>query len=203
MHRAGAASDHPTAPSFGLRAVPDPTDATDSPPPIVRRIRPDEGDLLRRVRLDAIADAPGAFTTRLDTATARPAEAWDRVAATHASADDQATWFAEATEIDDGAVGAVTAGMVSAFRTDDGAVTMTSLWSAPGFRRSGVADALVAAVRTWAHEAGAVELRQWLVERNAHARAFHDSLGFVPTGVERPYEPAPDLREVELRLPLT
>ena len=50
---------------------------------------------------------------------------------------------------------------------------------------------------------GAVEVRQWLVERNAHARAFHESLGFVPTGAERPYEPSPDIREVELRLPLS
>ena len=93
--------------------------------------------------------------------------------------------------------------MVSAFRTDDGAVTMTSLWSAPGYRRIGVADHLVGAVRDWARSTGAVEVRQWLVERNEHARTFHEGLGFVPTGVERPYEPQPSLREVELRLPLS
>ncbi len=57
-------------------------------------------------------------------------------------------------------------------------------------------------MRDWARSGGAHELRQWLVERNAHARAFHDALGFVPTGSERPYEPQPRLREVELRLPL-
>lgn len=160
----------------------------------IRRIGPDDGPHLRRVRLAAIADSPGGFTTRLRDAEARPSEAWARVAAVHAAADDQSTWFAE--------VGADTAGMVSAFRTDDGAVTMTSLWSAPGFRRIGVADALVATVQAWARSHGAVELRQWLVERNAHARAFHDALGFVPTGAERPFEPQPSLREVELRLPL-
>lgn len=160
----------------------------------IRRIGPDDGAHLRQVRLDAIADNPGDFTTRRDDAEARPAQAWERVAAAHSAADDQSTWFAE--------VGADTAGMVSAFRTDDGAVTMTSLWSAPGFRRIGVADALVAAVCDWARSHGAVELRQWLVERNEHARAFHGALGFVPTGVERPYEPEPILREVELRLPL-
>lgn len=160
----------------------------------IRRIGPDEGPYLRRVRLDAIADSPGGFTTRRDDAEARPAEAWTRVAEVHSTADDQATWFAE--------VGEDTAGMVSAFRTEDGAVTMTSLWSAPGFRRMGVADALVGAVRHWAERRGAIEVRQWLVARNEHARAFHDALGFVPTGVERPYEPQPSLREVELRLPL-
>ncbi|WCO65649.1 GNAT family N-acetyltransferase [Iamia majanohamensis] len=160
----------------------------------VQRIGADEGARLRRVRLDAIVDSPGEFTTRLEAAEARPQAAWDRVAEAHSAADDQATWFAE--------VGGETAGMISAFRTDDGAVTMTSLWSAPGFRRMGVADQLVSAVRDWARAAGATELRQWLVERNAHARAFHDALGFVPTGAERPFEPHPALREVELRLAL-
>lgn len=160
----------------------------------VQRIGPDEGARLRRVRLDAIADSPGEFTTRLEAAQARPQAAWDRVAEAHSTADDQATWFAD--------VGGETAGMISAFRTEDGAVTMTSLWSAPGFRRMGVADHLVSAVRAWARAGGATELRQWLVERNAHARAFHDALGFVPTGAERPFEPHPTLREVELRLTL-
>lgn len=161
----------------------------------VRLIRSDEGPRLRDVRLAAIADSPGTFATDLDTARSRPEEAWVRVAAVHAEAEEQATWFAE----QDGQ----TAGMVSAFRTDDGAVTMTSLWSAPGFRRIGVAEALVGAVREWGDKVGATEIRQWLVERNAHARAFHDGQGFEPTGAERRYEPAPDLREVELRLPLT
>jgi GNAT superfamily N-acetyltransferase len=164
------------------------------PGPVVRRIQADEGPLLRQVRLDAVAESPGDFTTRLADARDRPPEAWDRVAEVHAAADDQATWFAEV----DGDI----AGMISAFRTEDGAVTMTSLWSTPGHRRSGVADVLVATVRDWAYEGGAVEVRQWLVERNAHARAFHESLGFEPTGHERPYEPSPDIREVELRLPL-
>jgi GNAT superfamily N-acetyltransferase len=162
--------------------------------PEVRRIQADEGGLLRQVRLDAIAESPGDFTTRLADARDRAPEAWDRVAQVHAAADDQATWFAE--------VEGDMAGMISAFRTDDGAVTMTSLWSTPGHRRSGVADVLVETVRDWAYTGGAVEVRQWLVERNAHARAFHESLGFEPTGAERPYEPSPDIREVELRLPL-
>lgn len=165
-----------------------------APVPVVRRIRADEGGRLRQVRLDAIAESPGDFTTRLADARDRAPEAWERVAEAHAGADDQATWFAE--------VGGDTAGMISAFRTDDGAVTMTSLWSTPGHRRQGVADVLVSTVRDWAYDVGAVEVRQWLVERNAHARAFHESLGFAPTGSERPYEPSPDIREVELRLPL-
>jgi GNAT superfamily N-acetyltransferase len=159
---------------------------------LIERIAADEGPVLRRIRLDAIADSPGAFTTQLEDAAARPSTSWDRVAEVHSTAGDQASWFAKV----DGNV----VGMVSAFRTQDRAVTMTSLWSAPGYRRVGVADGLVAAVCAWARSVQATEVRQWLVERNEHARAFHDALGFVSTGAERPYEPAPHLREVELRL---
>ena len=169
-------------------------DRPEAAAPVVRRIRADEGALLRRVRLDAIAESPGDFTTRLADARDRPPEAWERVAEAHDAADDQATWFDEV----DGSM----AGMISAFATDDGAVTMTSLWSAPGYRRVGVADVLVETVRDWSVDSGAVEVRQWLVERNAHARAFHEALGFGPTGAERPYEPSPEIREVELTLPL-
>ena len=103
------------------------------------------------VRLDAIADSPGAFTTGWEAAAQRPIEAWSRVAEVHSAAGDQITLFAE--------VDGTTAGMISAFRTEDDAVTMTSLWSAPGYRRIGVADELVRAVREWATSIGAVEER--------------------------------------------
>ncbi|WP_462188796.1 MULTISPECIES: hypothetical protein [unclassified Frankia] len=42
-----------------------------------RRIEPDEGMLLRRLRLAALADAPSAFWQTLAEASARPAEEWD------------------------------------------------------------------------------------------------------------------------------
>lgn len=160
----------------------------------VRRIEAGDGPTLRNLRLAAIADSPETFTTTLAVAKDRTDVQWEEVAAAHASSTDQSTWFAE--------VDRSPAGMVSAFLTADGAVTMSALWAAPGFRGQGVADRLVDAVRRWATTLGARELRQWLVARNELSLAFHADLGFVPTGDERPFEPQPDLREVELRLPL-
>ncbi len=158
----------------------------------VRRIATGDGPNLRALRLASIADSPGAFTTTLRTAEARTEEQWESVAAAHAISDDQATWFAES----DGAQ----VGMISAFLTADNVVTMSALWAAPGFRRLGVAELLVAVVREWAIGVGGRELRQWLVARNEHALAFHRGLGFGPTGEERAYEPEPSLREIELTL---
>ncbi len=161
----------------------------------VRRIGPADGGRLREVRLAAIADSPGAYATTLAEAAGRPAIRWDEVAEAGAAGSNQGTWFAEISGFD--------AGMVSAYRTTDDVVTMTSLWAAPGFRGVGVAEALVAEVEAWAVASGGVALRLWMVERNAHARRFYERLGFRVTGQEIPYEPDPRLIECEMRKPLT
>ena len=51
----------------------------------VRRIRVDEGPLLRAMRLAALADAPGDATTTLDRAVARDDEHWVAAAEANAS----------------------------------------------------------------------------------------------------------------------
>src|SRR4051794_1105399 len=115
----------------------------------VRRIAREDGDLLRSIRLAAIADSPGTYATTLEEARNRPSVGWERVAETSAEGGDQATWFAEA--------GDDIAGMVSAFRTADDIVTLTSLWAAPKYRDVGVADSLVDAGYAWAQAIGAVQ----------------------------------------------
>jgi len=161
----------------------------------VCRIGPGDGGRLREVRLAAIAESPGAYATTLAEAGRRPAIRWDEVAEAGAAGSNQGIWFAE--------IGGFDAGMVSAYRTADDVVTMTSLWAAPGFRGVGVAEALVAEVEGWAKASGGVVLRLWMVERNAHARRFYERLGFGATGEAIPYEPNPRLVECEMRKPLT
>ena len=161
----------------------------------VRRIAVSDGLMLRTVRLAAIADSPGVYATTLAEATARPLSQWERVAEASSSGGDQSTWFAEV----DGAV----AGMVSAYRTNNNVVTLTSLWSAPGYRNAGVAERLVEAVTDWAIGVGGEQLRIWVVERNEYARRFYERLGFVATGQEMDYEPDPRLIEREMRRPLS
>ena len=50
----------------------------------VRRIRVEEGPLLRAMRLAALADAPGEATTTLDRAAARSDDHWAEAAETNA-----------------------------------------------------------------------------------------------------------------------
>jgi ribosomal protein S18 acetylase RimI-like enzyme len=157
----------------------------------LRRIRPDDGPLLRRTRLAALADSPGAFVTTIEQATARSAEHWDTAAAANASGMSQATFFAE----DDAGE---TAGMVGAYVMADGVANMVGLWSAPGYRSMGVADALVAGLVDWAQRSGAHQLRLWVLEGNDAARQFYADKGFETTGATMPYERDPRARQVEM-----
>ena len=147
------------------------------------------------MRLAAIADSPGSFATTLAVARARPLQRWDQVAEASSVGPDQATWFAE--HLDD------LAGMINAYRTGDGTVTLTSLWSAPGHRHLGIADALVQEALAWGAEHGSDRARLWVIERNEEARAFYRGWGFMPTGREIQYEPDPSIREIELERPIS
>ncbi len=156
----------------------------------VRRIAADDGSLLRRVRLAAIADSPGAFTSTLEQAEAHDAHHWEAAADLNATGASQATFFAEA---DDAVVG-----MVGAYTMAGGMVTLVGLWSAPGYRDVGVADALLDSLSDWAIRSGALHLRLWVVDRNEHAKRFYERRGFAVTGETMPYELDTSIQEIEM-----
>lgn len=162
----------------------------------VRRIRPEDGPLLRRTRLAALADSPGTFLAAVERASARTPEHWDAAAAANATGASQATFFAVDEENGE------TAGMVGAYAMADGVATIVGLWSAAGYREMGVGDALVAAVVDWATRSGSRQVRSWVLERNQAARQFYRDKGFDATGSTMPHEQDPTIRQVEMMLRL-
>ena len=164
--------------------------------PVVRRLRPDEGPVLRAVRLAALADSPGDSTTTLARTQAHDDDHWSEAAAANASGPLHATFLAEGDDRDE------PVGVVGAYANRDGVANLFGLWSAPGYRDVGVADDLIGAVAGWAREVGAKRLRLWVVERNEYARRFYEGQGFGPTGQAMPFEPDPRLRQVEMVLEL-
>lgn len=169
----------------------------------VRRIGASDGALLRRTRLAALADAPGEALTTLERARRHDDDHWDKAATANASGAQQATFFACASEdgSDQGDSQGVI-GMVGAYANRDGTVNVVGLWSAPGHRDVGVAQALLDAVDSWANDSGASQLRLWVVERNAHTQRFYHDVGFAGTGATMPYEPDPRLVQMEMVRPL-
>ncbi|HEX2578262.1 MAG TPA: GNAT family N-acetyltransferase [Aquihabitans sp.] len=158
----------------------------------VRRLAADEGPLLRATRLAALADAPGDATTTLARAEAHDDDHWTASAAANASGPLQATFLAEAADVEE------PVGMVGAYANRDGVVNVVGLWSAPGHRDVGVATALLEAVAGWARGNGDRALRLWVVERNEFARRFYEGEGFRSTGTDMPYELDPRIRQCEM-----
>jgi GNAT superfamily N-acetyltransferase len=148
----------------------------------IRRIEPEDGDLLRGIRLAALLNAPSAFASLHADEANRSHAKWSELAEARATGFDQATFLA----IVSGAV----VGIVGGFRPDsEFTVELVSMWTAPGARRSGVGADLVRALLSWAREGGARSVELWVTEDNAPAVRLYQSLGFVPTGYSAPLRP--------------
>jgi ribosomal protein S18 acetylase RimI-like enzyme len=151
---------------------------------IVRRLRADETERLRELRLRALREDPGAFAESFEAARDRPLEDWARWAAS--------TTVFVALE-DDRWVGMV------ACRPRDGSAWLTALWVDPTMRGGGVGLRLVEAVAEWAHEHGCAAVELSVTTNNASAYAFYARAGFAETGRRRPLPADPSRTEVFLR----
>ncbi|HYL26821.1 MAG TPA: GNAT family N-acetyltransferase [Candidatus Nitrosotalea sp.] len=129
-----------------------------------------EWALFRKLRLEALFEAPGAFSSTFAD--------WQDA--------DEARWQRRLTEVPFNAIAYLDrapAGMVGATEPDArGAIELISMWVAPFARGQGVGDALVHAVVEWAGAQGAASVFLEVVEANGRARAFYERCGFVDKG---------------------
>jgi GNAT superfamily N-acetyltransferase len=141
----------------------------------VRQLDPGEGETLRALRLEALLDSPGEFSSTYEREAVRTAEEWER-------------WLAAGATFvyDDPSRGPV--GLVAAVPDEDGpaVVWLMAMWVRPTARGTGAGGALVDAVVAWAIRHDATRVRLHVVENNAAARRLYERHGFRPTGqVER------------------
>lgn len=162
--------------------------AADAHQEIERRVV-DENDwrLWRELRLSALADAPEAFRSSYAY--------WS------GPGDEEENWRARLSGRpfnlvflqDDNP-----AGMVSATVVDGGEVVeLHSMWVAPSARGSGVGDAAIGAVVTWAREQGASSVLLSVMATNQPAAGLYRRHGFVDEGVPPGH---PDERAMRLLL---
>jgi ribosomal protein S18 acetylase RimI-like enzyme len=153
----------------------------------VRALVEDDWDLLRGLRLQALADSPQAFASTLDDARKMREGGWrERARGTGLS-----TTFIAFT---DGHPIALTAVLVD----ENHSAQAVSVWVHPDYRRQGVAAALMQAAAAFAVEADARVIRVWVTETNRSARALYESLGYKATGASQPLPSDRSLRECEL-----
>jgi GNAT superfamily N-acetyltransferase len=142
---------------------------------IVERIRTDQWELLRDLRIRALTDDPHAFSSNVADERAHPSDAWKQRAAQRAVGDAAATFVAF---VDD-----EPAGIVGCHRLADDprSVELVSMWTSGRHRRNGVGRALVDAVVDWAESCGATRVVLWVMRGNGPARALYEAVGFEPT----------------------
>ena len=142
----------------------------------VRRLGPEDWQLYRRVRLDALKEAPYAFGSTYDRELQLDEAAWRR------RASDRVRFVADV----DGAV----AGTVSGGDGDaSGSAAMTAMWVDPRYRRTGVGDLLVKTVAEWARGEGYDRMFLWVTAVNHDAERLYARNGFERTGASQEVRP--------------
>lgn len=159
---------------------------------VVRRLRSDDTELLRSVRLAALEDSPEAFGETLEGARAAD---WSARAVEGATLADRAVFVAV---IRTGPVGMV---FVKGASPPEPAF-LGGMWVAPEFRRRGVGQALVQHGLNFLQLAGQTALSLWVTRGHDGVVAFYRALGFRETGATSTLRPGSDVLIDELRAAL-
>jgi ribosomal protein S18 acetylase RimI-like enzyme len=185
---------------------------------VVREITADDWELMRDVRLAALAESPSAFGSSYAREVAFTEEQWrGRIS------ERSVTFFAhEATSLALGVrirgrtvltgslasslteepAGAASAGKVPAglagVYVEDGAANLVSMWVSPAARGLGAGKALVEAAAAWAKANDFGTLFLWVTESNTSARRLYEGCGFTPTGQRQPLPSDPAIPEIAM-----
>lgn len=145
----------------------------------IRRVRPDEWQALRELRLRALSCDPLAFGSTWARERALPDGRWQERTSRGASSDESAMFVAES-----GSVGWV--GMVSVAWVESEA-HIFAMWVDPAFRRRGLGGALLDAALQWF--GSMAPHRPLLLDvnpRQEDAVRLYESRGFRRTGATAP-----------------
>jgi ribosomal protein S18 acetylase RimI-like enzyme len=136
----------------------------------IRQVVADDWRVWRGLRLNALSEAPRAFSSKLVD--------WQGEGDTEGRWRSrlQAVAFNVVAERDRTAVGMVSAEMGS------DAVELISMWVSPDARGAGVGDALIESVLQWSVAIGQARVTLRVFEENAPAVALYRGHGFVDDG---------------------
>ncbi|HEV2427501.1 MAG TPA: GNAT family N-acetyltransferase [Acidimicrobiales bacterium] len=136
----------------------------------VRRGGDADVDLLRAIRLEALADTPEAYGSTYAETAEWTDDQWLEVAR---------RWTFFLAEDATGVVGMATGGDHDGH---PGTSWLYGMYVTPRARGTGVAVELVDAVSTWARSRGADSLYLHVTDAVPRAQAFYRRVGFAPTG---------------------
>lgn len=142
----------------------------------VRALTPDEWPRLKAIRLEALAEAPLAYTTTLEEARLFPDSLWQERASGMSDGYEQRTMIG----VDGPRTVAMGVGLMRPKRRPR-IVPIVSVFVSPPYRRSGVGKAVMEGIEVWAARKKATATSLWVVEGNDRARRFYESMGYRAT----------------------
>ncbi len=153
----------------------------------LHRVRPEEWEEHRVLRLEMLRDAPDAFWTTHEQALELDEATWrERIAST----------FHVHARLGDDPVGSV--GMWDGSDPDPDGTNLIAMYVAPRARRRHVGERLVRAVLEEAQRRGHRQVLLQVTDTNAPARALYERTGFRLTGGQVPHPRRPGLVELEM-----
>lgn len=143
----------------------------------VRRIRPDEFEAYRDVRLRALRRAPYAFSSTFDEASTRSEAEWRQFTERLATSSEMAGF---ALDRGDGNFGGLVSVRIEEGGSNEGEVNQ--MWLDEDFRGGEWGAALLDACECFAADAGLARLTLWVAEGNERAVRLYERCGYSPTG---------------------
>jgi RimJ/RimL family protein N-acetyltransferase len=139
----------------------------------IRRLNRGEAAVYRGVRLEALRDAPEAFSTSYESALKRDDESWISQADSSAHGNDRATFIV----FDDQPIG-----LAALYRDPDIPLSgeLLQMWIAPSHRGGNVAIDLMDHLFKWAGHHGFQSIRAQVTRGNSRALRFYEKYGFRP-----------------------
>jgi len=159
----------------------------------VRRVRQVEWRSLRSLRLEALQDSPLSYGSTHEVEVLRTDEEWRERAAAGAAGDEEVAFAAVA--------GKEWVAMARGY-LEPPVAHLIAVYVTPHWRHRGIGHAVSQAVVGWARERRASAVLLSVSDWNEGARRIYESLGFVPTGVQRSLPWNPSIGESEMRLEL-
>jgi ribosomal protein S18 acetylase RimI-like enzyme len=153
----------------------------------IRAVSEADWQVLRSVRLQALADAPNAFATTLEEATAFSEDRWRE----RARGSETSRLFL--AYVDERAVG-----IAGVYDEPGGSAQLISVWVLPEQRGRGVARALTTAVMHFAAAAGMRRMTVWFTDGNTRAQRLYERLGFRATERHQPMPSRASIEEHEM-----
>ena len=163
---------------------------------IIRRIKQEDGALLRELTIRMCSDSPDAFSETLEKAKQRTAGEWE----------SKAKWLADSPD----AIGLIAydknrpcgfvMGLVGRFINGSmdwqcrDSVTIARNWVDLKARRKSIGTKLKDTIKDWACEKGVKQLELQVTENNEVAKSFYKQLGFTDTGRREPLASNPKLQ---------